>query len=262
MSERDGYQAGVPCWVTSVQPDAGQAAAFYASLFGWETDDLMGPDHPASYYMCRLRGRKVAGIVSQHGAPPPPQPVWTTHVWVKDADETAQRAQEHGGSVVGEPFDSPAGGRMAVLADPAGAVFCAWAPRDHRGAERVNEPGAWAMSMLHTSDPDRAATFYGDVFGWTTESFGPATLFRLPGYVGGEPEQPVSREVIAAMLSDTDQPPHWRVDFWIADADAAAHRVEELSGQVVVAPHDTPGFRNAVLADPGGAVFSVNQLIK
>jgi hypothetical protein len=27
-----------------------------------------------------------------------------------------------------------------------------------------------------------------------------------------------------------------------------------------VAPHDTPGFRNALLADPQGPVFSVSQL--
>jgi len=33
-----------------------------------------------------------------------------------------------------------------------------------------------------------------------------------------------------------------------------------LGGEVIVAPHDTPGFRSAVLADPQGPVFSVSQL--
>jgi len=28
-----------------------------------------------------------------------------------------------------------------------------------------------------------------------------------------------------------------------------------------LAPFDTPGFRNAVLADPQGAVFSISQLL-
>jgi uncharacterized protein len=260
MSERDGYASGVPCWVTAVEPDPDRAAAFYAGLLGWESEDLMGLDHPASYHMCRLRGRKVAGIVSQHGAPAPPAAVWSTHIWVEDTDDTVGRVERAGGSVVGPAFDSPAGGRMAVLADPAGAVFCVWQPDGHRGAEVVNEPGAWAMSVLQTPDPDRAAEFYGSVFGWTTESFGGMTLWRLPGYVGGEPEQPVSREVIGAMLAASGQPSFWAIDFWVEDSDAAAAAADELGGSVLAAPHDTPGFRRAVLADPAGAAFSVSQL--
>src|SRR5262245_20239779 len=48
MSDRDGFEPGVPCWVTAVEPDAEAAAAFYAELFGWETENLMPPDHPGS----------------------------------------------------------------------------------------------------------------------------------------------------------------------------------------------------------------------
>jgi hypothetical protein len=32
-------------------------------------------------------------------------------------------------------------------------------------------------------------------------------------------------------------------------------------GAGVVAPHDPPGFRSAVIADPQGAIFSVNALV-
>jgi predicted enzyme related to lactoylglutathione lyase len=32
-----------------------------------------------------------------------------------------------------------------------------------------------------------------------------------------------------------------------------------MGGRVIVAPYDNPGFRNAVLADPQGATFSVSQ---
>jgi uncharacterized protein len=41
MSERDGYEHGVPCFVAGVFPDPAAAASFYSELFGWETDDLM-----------------------------------------------------------------------------------------------------------------------------------------------------------------------------------------------------------------------------
>jgi predicted enzyme related to lactoylglutathione lyase len=80
MSERHGYQPGVPCWVATVQPDPERAAAFDAELFGWEAENPMPAESPGDYFVCRVRGRDVAAIASEHGAPPPPSPVWTTHV--------------------------------------------------------------------------------------------------------------------------------------------------------------------------------------
>jgi predicted enzyme related to lactoylglutathione lyase len=53
----------------------------------------------------------------------------------------------------------------------------------------------------------------------------------------------------------------WSVDFWIDDADAPADKATELGGSVVVPPYEVLSFRQAVLADPQGAAFSVSQLI-
>jgi predicted enzyme related to lactoylglutathione lyase len=271
MSQRDGYQPGVPCWVAAVLPDPNGAVGFYTELFGWEAANLMPSDSPGAYYMCTLRGRPVAAIVSQHGAPPPPRPAWTTHVWMGSADEAAGRVVEAGGSRLGEPFDSPAGGRQAVLADPSGAAFCAWQPGTHRGAQLVNEPGAWSMSFLNTRDPDEAKSFYSAVFGWETDTFDTGgsqiTLWRVPGYVGGEPDQPVARDVVAAMAPmsadrfPADAPAHWSVDFWVADAEGAAQAAGRLGGAVIAGPYEVPGFHQAVLADPQGATFTVSQRI-
>ena len=145
-----------------------------------------------------------------------------------------------------------------------------WQPGAHKGAQLVNEPGAWAMSQLNTRDTEGAKAFYGTVLGWETDTFdmgaGEITLWRVPGYVGGEPEQPVSREVVGVMvpMSDdrfpADATPHWGVNFWVGDADAIAGRAVRLGGRAVIPPYDAPGFREAVLADPQGAAFSVSKL--
>ena len=262
MSERTEYPNGVPCWVAAVEPDPPRAAEFYTQLFGWKTTELMAPDHAAHYLLCTLRGRPVAAIVSADGASAPPQPLWATHISVDDADETIARVEQAGGSLIGPPFDSPAGGRMAVVADPHGIGFCLWQPRGHHGAQLVNEPSAWAMSSLHTPDAEAATRFYGNVFDWQPEPFGNAMLFRLLGYVGGEPGQPVPRDVVAVMTPTTEGvPPHWNVNFWVANADATADNAAQLGGSVVMAPFDSPGFRNAVLADPQGATFSISRLV-
>jgi uncharacterized protein len=270
MSDRDGFEPGVPCGVAHVSAEPAHAASFYAALLGWEAESLMPPDHPGDYFVCRLRGRDVAAIVPPHGAPAPPEAVWTTLVWVENADEAAAKAIDAGGEAIGEPFDSPGGGRQAVLADPAGGVFSVWEPRERRGAQVVNEPGAWAMSALHGADLEASKAFYGALFGWESETFdlGDAqmTMWKLPGYVGGEPQQPVARDVIAISApadgsASGDEPANWSVDFWVRDLDETVARAAELGGRAVVPPYEIPatGMRQAVVADSQGATLSLTQ---
>jgi predicted enzyme related to lactoylglutathione lyase len=237
----------VPCWVDTWQDEI--PANFYTGLFGWEAQ--VGD----AYTLFTHRGLDVAGA----GTPAAGGVAWTTYVWVDDADAVAARAVEAGGELRLQPFDSLDGGRIAIIADPAGAVFGVWQLGEHRGARVVNEPGAWAMSALSTPDPEGAKAFYGAVLGWTTSEFGPATMFHVPGFFGGEPTQPVPRDVVAAMVPG--EQPVWSVDFWIADVDAAAARTVELGGTVLSPPADALVGRNAVIADPAGAVLSLSQVV-
>jgi len=50
-------------------------------------------------------------------------PHWSTTFASADTDETVSRAKELGGTALMEPFDLPGIGRVAVIQDPAGAVF-------------------------------------------------------------------------------------------------------------------------------------------
>jgi hypothetical protein len=273
MSERNDYPPGVPCWVDTLQPDVDAAARFYGDLMGWTFAGAgaMPGDPPGRYFVAQFRGRDVAGVGSQPspgGAPAMPV-VWNTYVCTASADDTERGVKRAGGKVLREPFDVPPAGRVAVVADPAGAVLCAWEPRDRKGAQLVNEPGSWSMSILQTRDPEGAKVFYRAMFGWETETMemggGELTLWRLPGYVGGEPEQPVPRDNVAVMVQmgrggvPDEGPPRWAVDFRVADADAVADKAKKLGGKIVAPPFDIPRFRQAVLADPQGAVFSVSS---
>ena len=197
----------------------------------------------------------------RHGSP-------TIHV--DSADEAAERAKSAGGVLRDGPLDALPAGRLAVLADPAGALVCVWEAGAREGAQLVNEPQAWALSLLRTTDPEGSKAFYGSVFGWQPETFGAPeghlTLWRLPGYVGGVPQQTVPRDVVAIMTPTGGdglrgaEESHWSVDFWVDDADATADQATSLGGKVIVPPHNSPGFRGAVLADPQGAAFSVSKL--
>ena len=57
------------------------------------------------------------------------------------------------------------------------------------------------------------------------------------------------------------QPAGWSVDFWIADADAAAAAAPDLGGRVLEPPFQDANFRRTILAAPDGAAFGVSQLL-
>jgi predicted enzyme related to lactoylglutathione lyase len=185
-----------------------------------------------------------------------------TEVRTDDLAATVKKVAAAGGEVIRAEVDFEEIGKLAVFTDPVWAQFCAWQAGAREGAELVNEPSAWSMSALQTDDTERAARFYGEVFGWETESFGPATMFRLPGYFGGEDSQPVPRDVVAVMTpAAPDASSAWGVDFWIDDVERAADDVRRLGGSVLAGPYDVPpAFSQAVVADPSGAVFSLSQL--
>ena len=278
MSHPDRYIPGVPCWVDTTQPDPGAAVSFYAALFGWEFEDAVPAGAPGSYFVARLGGRDVAAVGSQPEGGPPAA-VWNTYIWVTDADETADKVRAAGGQVLTQPFDVGDAGRMAVLADPAGAAFCAWQPRAHRGAAAVNEHGALNFNDLRTRDLDGARSFYGAVFGWEVLDLGASFAWALPGYGDfleqrtpgtranmaqlGAPER--FEDVVASVsVIGDDEPgaaPGWGVILGADDADAIASRAVELGGEVLVAPFDAPWVRSTVIADPAGASFTATQFV-
>jgi predicted enzyme related to lactoylglutathione lyase len=279
MADQDRYIAGVPCWVDTNQPDPEAAVAFYDGLFGWELENVMPPESGGKYFIARLRGGDVAAISAvPEGAPP--MAMWNTYIWVDSADDTAAKAAEAGGAVLMEPFDVEEAGRMAVLADPEGAVFCVWQPGKHRGAAIVNEPGSLNFNGLHTRDVAAAKSFYGKVFGWTTLTLGPgAEMWTLPGYGDHlERDRPTLRQdmasvgapagfedVVAAITpipeEQPNEPAHWDVTFAVEDADAIAQTAAELGGTVLVAPFDAPWVRMTVIADPQGATFIASKFV-
>ena len=278
MSDDDRYIPGVPCWIDSSQPDPAAAVAFYGDLFGWELADVMPPESPAPYYMARLRGGDVAAISAlPQGAAS--GATWNTYVWVEDADATAGKVREAGGTVLREPMDVMDSGRLAAFADPAGAAFSVWQPNQHRGATIVNEPGSLNFNDLHTPDLDGARAFYGAVFGWELLDAGGFSVWVLPAYGEFlEQRSPGRRENMLAMGAparfdeavasagplpegEAGSPARWDVTFAVDDADAIAARAAELGGEVLVPPVDAPWVRTTVIRDPQGATFTASKFV-
>lgn len=252
MAERRSYAHGIPSYVDLGAPDVGRAAAFYSALFGWDFAAVGPAEETGGYQQAMLRGKVVAGLGP---AQDPGPPRWSTYVTVDDVDKAAAAATGAGGSVLVEPMDVLTAGRMAVVADPTGAVFAVWQAGDAIGSELVNEPGTLCWNELQSRNIDAVRAFYTAVFGW--------------GYKG-EPDEYVEFTVgggpVGGMLPTPEAvpaevPDHWLVYFAVDSYEAAVATVTDLGGTVQAADLSAEGVgRFAVVADDQGATFCVIEL--
>jgi predicted enzyme related to lactoylglutathione lyase len=248
MGDRTSYPPGTFSWAELATGDADAAKSFYTTLFGWEYDDQPIPDGGV-YSLAKRDGKQVAALFASDEPPH-----WNCYVTVASVDETAARAAELGGSKLAEPFDVLDAGRMAVIADPAGAALCLWEPRANIGATLVNTPGAMTWNDLVTPDPDGAAAFYGGLFGWTTEEIPASGGYRVirNGERSNGGMMPLDPDRMGA-----DTPPNWMPYFGHEDVRRLVKEVDEFGGQVFNGPVQVPTGEFAVLGDPQGAVFAV-----
>lgn len=262
MSTRtEPWPAGTPCWTDLSVPDVEAAVAFYAAVIGWTFTDL-GPDF-GGYQMAHVEGRTAAGVgpIMQEGQPA----AWTVYLASDDADATAALIGEHGGSIYVPPMDIGSHGRMAIAADPTGAVFGVWQQTGEIGSAVVDEPGGFVWDDARLHDVEAGKRFYTDVFGfryspldvetgdvpadYETFSVGsdPAEATRPAGGIGGLTGAPPGT------------PSHWLAYFMVADIDASVEAVGEGGGTVLLAPEDTPFGRIGVVVDPFGAPFGLHS---
>ena len=274
MSART-YPEGVPSWVDVEHRDLEAARSYYGELFGWTFSEATPPGALQRYLVAELDGREAAGLGERAAADDPAGAAgWNTYVAVVDADAAAARIGAAGGRVLAGPSDAGQAGRWASCSDSLGVPFRLWEARGRLGAQSVNTPGGWNFSDLRTSDPTASSRFYREVFGWSVEDLGFASMIRMPGYgdhlqATVDPDIHTRQAGVAAPpgFADAvgwlgpvgpDEEPHWHVTFTVADRDRTAAAAERLGG-VVLASTESDWTRDAVIRDPQGALFTASQ---
>lgn len=252
--------AGTPSWVELSSPDTDASAAFYASVMDWTTTEPGPAEETGGYRMFQSGGKSVGGLSAPMAEGQPT--AWLTYINVADADETAGKVKAAGGVVIVEPMDVMDIGRMAVFADPTGAVFGVWQPGTFAGADLVNEPNSLCWNEVLTRDHEADRAFYPAVFGWTAErpEFEGAPDTYVVWHRDGHP--------VAGMMQMTDDyfpaevPAHWSVCFAVADCDATTAKARAEGATVTAEPMDMAIGRFSGFLDPQGASFTVMQMAR
>jgi predicted enzyme related to lactoylglutathione lyase len=254
MANITQHPAGSFCWIELSTNDQNAAKNFYTSLFGWGVvDNPMGPND--FYSMFKLDGQDTGAACTlrkdqlDQGVPPH----WMLYVAVQNADETAAKAGQLGGKVLAPAFDVFDVGRMAVVQDPTGAIFCVWQAKAHQGVG-ISGDGTLCWADLSTPDPQRASKFYSGLFGWqaVTDEHDPSGYLHIKNgedFIGGIP--PANRRPPQA-------PPHWLIYFQVADAEAVAAKATQLGAKILMPPRLMEKVGTiGIVADPQGAVFAI-----
>jgi predicted enzyme related to lactoylglutathione lyase len=178
------------------------------------------------------------------------------YIAVSSCDASAKRAAEVGGTVLMAPMDVFTAGRMAVLQDPTGVVFCIWEAKEHIGLRLKAEEGSFCWADLLTNDRDRAAEFYSALFGWHIDKEGAEEhhyyhIRNGDEHIGGIPSPD-------QQLPGTH--PHWSIYLQTADCEKKTAQAQSLGAKILTAnwKHENVGTLS-ILADPQGATFCVFQ---
>lgn len=243
-------------WYELMTTDAPAAIKFYSHVVGWQAEAMSGSG--MDYTVVQAQGFGIGGIMAQpaHMAGQNVPPFWAGYIYAADVDKAAESVAKGGGIVHREPWTIQGAGRIAVVADPGGAVFNIMTPD---GQPPANEPAWDAPGMvgwreLYASDLEQALAFYQAQFGWTkdeTHDMGPMGPYHL--FTSAKNQS-------GGMMKRPPQVPasFWQFYFIVDDIDTAAKRVADQGGQVLMGPHQVPGGGWIVQAmDPQGGAFAL-----
>jgi len=113
-------EPGTFCWADLSTGDPERAQKFYSGLFGWEIS--AGEKDPSGYLHIKNGDRFIGGIPPARVRNPNAPPHWLIYWYVADVDASAAKAKELGATLYVPPMSVEGVGRMAILADPQGAV--------------------------------------------------------------------------------------------------------------------------------------------
>jgi len=114
-----GGGAGSIHWVELHSHDVAADVAWLKTVFGFEV--MERPMGGQAYHLLTMNGEMRGGVVAAAGVDHPS--MWVAWVVVDDVDACVHQATERGGKRLSDTSEMEGVGRMALVADPTGAVF-------------------------------------------------------------------------------------------------------------------------------------------
>ena len=256
MADQSTSKASGFVWYDVMTTDTTAAKTFYKNVMGWSMADASPPGR--TYIVASTGPTMVSGImpIPEDAVKMGVTPAWMGYIGVADVDAMATRVKAAGGFIHRGPEDIPNVGRFAVAADPHGAGFMLFEAKSSPQIAPVapHTPGHVGWRELNAGSGAEAFAFYSGLFGWTKADaidMGPMGTYQIFAVDG--------IQVGGIMTKNPALPAaYWFYVFNVDAVDAAAERVVQAGGRIVMAAHEVPGGQWVVrCTDPQGAAFGL-----
>jgi predicted enzyme related to lactoylglutathione lyase len=251
---------GSHIWYELLTTDAEAAKKFYDSVVGWD----IGPPHDEIGY--RMIGRSDGGFaggmmqLSDKMCASGARPAWLGYIYVEDVDATLATIEGKGGKVQMPATDIDSVGRIAMVTDPQGNPFYVMKPTPPAGDEdkqsdvfsaTAEQRVGW--NELTTPDPVAARSFYGELFGWTSDEFMP--MGELGEYRFFSHDGTTIGAVCGVQPGGSQG---WTYYIRVPSISKAVEAVKAGGETVSMGPHEVPGGDQIIIGqDPQGATFAL-----
>ncbi|MGZ3305107.1 MAG: VOC family protein, partial [Asticcacaulis sp.] len=150
--------AGRFIWYELLTSDLDAAIAYYGDVIGWNVVKSRTPG--MDYRMINAGEVSVGGMMTSPGSDMPS--AWVGYVNVDDVDQTLTAIEATGGKVAWPANTLPGVGRIAMIADPQGAMIYVMAPSGEGESTAFSEtmPGHCGWNEYHARDWQAAFDFY------------------------------------------------------------------------------------------------------
>ena len=181
---------------------------------------------------------------------------WLSYMSIPDVDSAVQTVEDNHGTVHTEPKQLPDRGRVAVVRDPQGALFALLHSSTGDPVDGDLQYSAWLGSELWTTDMEDARNFYTKVAGYKEElvplSCGDTYHFLVRD---DHPRAGITQ------IPWNDVDPIWVPYVGVENVAAITSKAIKLGATLIIEPDSAfPENEVAILADPSGAVFGIQQI--
>ena len=249
------YHTGKFVWYDLFTHDLQTTSAFYQELFGWTFTDTVPPNT-----LVKTINRDGVPIANAVEIDPlkkdANESAWLGYVSVPDVDKAAELVKLNNGSIYKEPGDLPERGRIAIAIDGQGAIFGLVNSPSGDPPDPVKRQNRFIGSELWTIDLDKAITFYTALAGYELNVVEVGAGIKYHFLT----RDSVPRAGVARITWDEDKP-NWIPYIAVQDVEQTIAQAEKMGGSVLInASEEMRDNPLAIIADPSGAVFGIQQI--
>ncbi|MBT8046779.1 MAG: VOC family protein [Xanthomonadales bacterium] len=246
------WKPGKVVWMDLVTGDLRRAGAFYQAVFGWN----IAYSKDGTFADVRYENQPVATLSQyEDDQVPDGQARWLVSISVDDVKMAVELVSAAGGKVLEWPVELAGRGRYALVEDSRGAMFMLLHATEGDPPDEPSSSNQWLWAELWTENPAEDAAFYERVIGYSSsivkDNSGDEILVLGRDQLARSSVVPIQLEGVK---------PNWLPYLRIADMEATVRVLEKSGGQVLAGPMtDSEGSTVAVVADPTGGVFAIQQ---